>query len=61
VSQRIYTFGKSLLNFFNGIDFSKYGDHTFDAYSRIGRTYVINACLSICRLREAKNLKRTPT
>ena len=41
--------------------FSKYGDQTLDAYSRTGRTYVINACLSICRLREAKPLKRTPT
>ena len=28
---------------------SKYGVQTLEAYSRTGRTYVINACLSICR------------
>ena len=40
---------------------NKDGNQALDAYSRTGHTYILNVCISIYRLWEAKSLKRKPT
>jgi len=42
---------------FGSISIAVQGDHTWEAYSSNGRTYVMNALSKVCRSLEWKHLK----